>query len=204
MEGTKERILDAAVGLFAEKGFDKTTVREICAAADVNVALVNYHFKSKEGLYKTCIRRIFATAGGQRLASLDKGVKDADGWRRAVTSWIRGIARAMHERSAAGDGPVWAFRQEVTHPSAMYDYIKDSFGLPVFNCFKRLLAMAASSERETYLWMTSVWSQLSAVALVDPKWQSVFRPEGVSRDRWGLSFTDFVLKSVFKELKYHG
>ncbi len=204
MEDTKARILDAAVGLFAEKGFDKTTVRAICRAAGVNVALVNYHFKSKEGLYETCIQRIFSTAGGQRLASLDKDVKDANGWRRAVTAWVRGIARAMHERSAAGDGPVWAFRQEVTHPSAMYDYIKEQFGLPVFNCFKRLLMMAVSSEREAYLWMTSVWSQLSAVALVDPKWQTVFRPMGVTRDRWGLAFTDFVLKSIFKELRYKG
>lgn len=202
MEDTKERILRAALGLFAGKGFDKTTVREICAAADVNVALVNYHFKSKEGLYKTCIQRIFATAGGQRLASLDDGVKDAKGWRRAVTLWVRGIARAMHERSAAGDGPVWAFRQEVTHPSAMYGYIKERFGLPVFNCFKRLLMMAVSSEREACLWMTSVWSQLSAVALVDPKWQDVFRPAGVSRDRWGVAFADFILKSIFKELKF--
>ncbi len=204
MEDTKNRIMDAALDLFAKKGFDGTTVREICSKAGVNVALVNYHFKSKEGLYEACLQRMFFVAGGPRLASLDKDVKDAAGWRRALTAWVRGIARAMHERSAAGAGPVWAFRQEVTRPSAMYEYVKEQYGLPVFNCLKRLLMMAVSSEREAHLWLTSIWAQLSAVALVDSKWQEVFRPQGASYDRWGVVFTDFVLKSLFKELKYHG
>ena len=82
MEDTRDRIVAAATGLFAEKGLAGATVREICRAAGVNVALVNYHFKSKSGLYKACIERIFATAGGHRLASLDATVRDAAGWRR--------------------------------------------------------------------------------------------------------------------------
>ena len=204
MEDTRERLLSAAMRLFAEKGFDKATVRGICAAAGVNVALVNYHFKSKEGLYEACIARIFSTAGGQKLACLDATVNDAASWRRAVSAWVRGIARAMHGRSAASDAPVWAFRQEVTHPSAMYGYIKEQFGLPVFNCLKRLLMRAVSSEREADLWMTSIWAQLSAVALVDAKWHDVFRPAGASAEQWGVSFADFVLKSIFRELKFKG
>lgn len=52
MEDTRSRLLSAASRLFAEKGYDHATVRDICAAAGVNIALVNYHFKSKEGLYK--------------------------------------------------------------------------------------------------------------------------------------------------------
>ncbi len=204
MEGTKERILGAASALFAGKGFAGTTVRAICAAAGVNVALVNYHFKSKEGLYEACIQRIFAIAGGPRLATLDKGVKDQESWRKAVTAWVRGIARALHEQSAAGSGPVWAFRQEVTRPSPMFGYLKERFALPVFDCFKRLMMMAASTEREALLWVTSVWSQVSAVALVDSRWQDVFRPAGATKEGWGRAFTEFVLSSLFKELKYHG
>ena len=204
MEDTRNRLLSAASRLFAEKGYDHATVRDICAAAGVNIALVNYHFKSKEGLYKACIERIFAKAGGQKLAGLDASVKDARSWRRAVTAWVHGIARAMHGRSAAWDGPVWAFRQEVTHPSEMYGYIKAQFGLPVFNCLKRLLLMAVASEREAYLWMTSIWAQLSAVALVDAKWHDVFRPVGVTADQWGNAFADFVLSSIFRELRYRG
>ncbi len=53
--GTKEHIMDAAMRLFAEKGFEATTVRDISTLADVNVALINYHFGSKEGLLQTII-----------------------------------------------------------------------------------------------------------------------------------------------------
>lgn len=47
---TSDKILSAARGLFEEKGFDLTSVREIATKAEVNVALINYHFGSKENL----------------------------------------------------------------------------------------------------------------------------------------------------------
>lgn len=48
---TKEKILEVARVLFADKGFDGTSVRDIAKAAEVNVASVNYHFDSKENLF---------------------------------------------------------------------------------------------------------------------------------------------------------
>ena len=47
---TATQILKAAEALFAEQGFSETTMRQITAAADVNLAAVNYHFGSKQGL----------------------------------------------------------------------------------------------------------------------------------------------------------
>ncbi|MBP7212437.1 CerR family C-terminal domain-containing protein [bacterium] len=51
---TKRKIMNAATMLFAGKGFESTTTREICTAADVNLSLISYYFKTKEGLY-ACI-----------------------------------------------------------------------------------------------------------------------------------------------------
>jgi AcrR family transcriptional regulator len=48
---TRDRILDAARHLFAEHGYDGTSIRDITVAAEANVAAVGYHFGSKEGLY---------------------------------------------------------------------------------------------------------------------------------------------------------
>ena len=47
---TKRRILDAAESLMGEKGFTSTSMRDITAAAKVNLASINYHFGSKEAL----------------------------------------------------------------------------------------------------------------------------------------------------------
>nr|WP_321259488.1 TetR/AcrR family transcriptional regulator [uncultured Pseudodesulfovibrio sp.] len=50
-ETTRNKILFAASDVFCERGFDKTTVRDICAVADVNVAAINYHFGDKQNLF---------------------------------------------------------------------------------------------------------------------------------------------------------
>ena len=52
-QNTKTRILIAASRVFSEKGYENTTVQDICTACDANIAAVNYHYKSKENLYQT-------------------------------------------------------------------------------------------------------------------------------------------------------
>ena len=54
---TPDRIMDVAGELFAKNGFRQTSVRDICAHANVNLAAVNYHFRDKEGLYEAILMR---------------------------------------------------------------------------------------------------------------------------------------------------
>jgi AcrR family transcriptional regulator len=53
----RDRIVDAAGELFAQRGFEATTVRDICQAADANVAAVNYYFGDKQRLYVEAVVR---------------------------------------------------------------------------------------------------------------------------------------------------
>ena len=56
---TKQRIIDRARELFAERGFEGTSIRDLAKLADVNVAAINYHFGNKTGLYTETIRQCY-------------------------------------------------------------------------------------------------------------------------------------------------
>jgi TetR/AcrR family transcriptional regulator, regulator of cefoperazone and chloramphenicol sensitivity len=58
-EVTRERIMKAAERLFAERGYDGTSIRAIVAKARVNQAAINYHFAGKDGLYREVLRGAF-------------------------------------------------------------------------------------------------------------------------------------------------
>ena len=58
-EKTRNRLLTAASRIFAEKGFQESTIAEICEQAETNIASVNYHFRDKETLYLEAWRFAF-------------------------------------------------------------------------------------------------------------------------------------------------
>jgi AcrR family transcriptional regulator len=57
MMSKKDQIIDKAIKLFGEKGFDNTTVRELCQEAGINIAMINYYFGSKEKLFEAMVER---------------------------------------------------------------------------------------------------------------------------------------------------
>jgi len=71
-EDTRDRILSAAQKLFAEKGFDATSVRDITTEAACNVASVNYHFGGKDNLYLETFRSMLKVLRDQRLMVLNE------------------------------------------------------------------------------------------------------------------------------------
>jgi AcrR family transcriptional regulator len=52
---TKQRILQAAISVFADKGYKRGTVKEIADEARVNIAAINYHFGNKRNLYSMLV-----------------------------------------------------------------------------------------------------------------------------------------------------
>jgi AcrR family transcriptional regulator len=70
ISATQAKILDTAEGLFMEHGFEATSLRQITAAAGVNLAAVNYHFGSKEELFQTVLTRRLDPMNQERMTLL--------------------------------------------------------------------------------------------------------------------------------------
>jgi AcrR family transcriptional regulator len=68
---TYERLLNAAERLFAERGYEGTSMRALADAAEANVAAVNYHFRSKEGLLQAVVARAMSPVNAERSRRLD-------------------------------------------------------------------------------------------------------------------------------------
>lgn len=100
---TRERILDAAEKLFATKGIDGVSLREITMAAGVNIAAVHYHFGSKEAV----LEELFTLRGGpiaqQRLDLLAAVVRNAQG-RPRLEDVLRAFLKPALEAPSAPGG----------------------------------------------------------------------------------------------------
>jgi AcrR family transcriptional regulator len=68
---TRQRLLDAGEVLFGERGFEGTSLRMVTEAAGSNVAGVNYHFGSKQGLFQAVVDRAMGPVNDERRQRLD-------------------------------------------------------------------------------------------------------------------------------------
>lgn len=126
---TKTRILDTAEQLFARNGFHNTSLRDITGQATVNLAAVNYHFGSKDGLLKAVIERRIEPLNQLRQQKLEEllAAAKAAGQRPSV----RHLMHAFIE-------PTLAFRRSAKGAADFIALIGRSLSEPdetVRNCF---------------------------------------------------------------------
>ncbi len=74
---TRQRLLDVAEGLFADQGLKGTSLRAITLAAEANLAAVNYHFGTKEGLFAAVFQRRIGPMTVERIRLLDQALEAA-------------------------------------------------------------------------------------------------------------------------------
>ncbi len=90
---TKQRLIEAAEALFADEGFDRVSVRDITNKAGANVAAVNYHFGSREGLVAVVMARYINPVTEERLARLDALERRTGGKPLAVEEILEAFIR---------------------------------------------------------------------------------------------------------------
>lgn len=157
--GTRERLLNAAGEVFADRGFRDATVRDICRAAGVNIAAVNYHFGDKVTLY----REVIQNAGRAALekypiaGTIDPAATPEQRLRAFVANYLN---RLLDEGRPAWHGKLIA--REMVEPTPILDELVEGFVRPqyerVTSIVGELLGPAATPER-TRLCVTSVVGQ---------------------------------------------
>lgn len=134
-QDARERILAAAEQLYAERGVDKTSTRDITAAAGVNVASVNYYFRSKEALTEEIFMRLAERATNIRLADLSTYMESAEakGEPLKLEDLVACFIRPYFEPGINGGLFARFILQHRLHPSEMtrrvYEQYMDPFAL---------------------------------------------------------------------------
>ncbi len=119
---TKERLLDAAKKVFAEYGFDETTVRAICARAGVNLAAVNYHFGGKDKLYLAVLEEFFRLAADKFPLNADIGQNSSS--EDKLRAYIRGfLNRLLGDGDPINEKLGRLLMAELLNPSECFDTI---------------------------------------------------------------------------------
>ena len=134
---TRDQILDAAESLFARKGFDPTTIKEIGSAAELTPALLYYYFANKEELYRAVLQRV---AGD--LVSRGRAGLDAAGTPELA---IRGLVAAQVEFLLAHpNAPKLLVREMVDHDARHAEAIILQLAAGVF---RRLCELIEEGQR---------------------------------------------------------
>lgn len=146
---TKDRILGAAESLFAQRGFDGASLRQLTSAAGVNLAAVNYHFGSKEKLVEQVFRRRLDALNSRRLEALAE-VAGATGTtiEDVLGAFIRPALDLSHDASGALFMRVLA-RAFAEHDDTLRQFLSANYGhvMRQFTAeFSRLLPQLSKQE----------------------------------------------------------
>ena len=170
--GTKLALILAAGELFAEHGFDGTSVRAIAEKADANIAAINYHFGGKQDLYIATL--LYAIEHGTFKALAEQlGEPCGSRTSMAMAEAIDGLVRRLFLEYLATEEAPWRnrliLRCLLEESPAIARVVDASFrpDVDALRAFARR-ARPAMSEQETLLWAFEFLGQVSFYVLARP------------------------------------
>lgn len=201
-EKTKERILGAAMEVFAERGFRAATTRSICQRAGVNLALVNYYFHSKYELYQEVVFSLFQTCRPP-LQPVEE-IHDETSWKAAIRNWV-----SQSLMIAAAEKPPYSYfsrllGRESSVPSEMFQIFEDRLIRPGREYLMRLLEMGMEKPDPVRIQLafSLLYSQCMIYALVKPGWLQMNCPPGMDAETWLAQVSDTICETLFLRFSY--
>jgi AcrR family transcriptional regulator len=153
---TTDRILDAAERLFADHGFEGTSIREIVDAAKVNLAAIHYHFRSKEALLEAVLTRRISIVNEGRLQRLAEAEAAAAPRPPSVEQIVRALIIPTVEfaqRNESGATFVQLMSRMFTEPRfSLTNFLGRKFGETITRFSAALVRALPQLPREVVLW----------------------------------------------------
>ena len=164
---TREKLVEAAGQVFAEQGYQATTVREIVKRSGANIAAVNYHFGDKLGLYTEVLQQSVRAARVDAINSaLDQNAPPEDILRAVIKARLQSVVRP--------NLPDWHFRimvHELVQPTPALSRVVNEVSRPIY---KRLLELIGGiidlppKDEKIRLCAHSVMGQILVYVLAGP------------------------------------
>jgi AcrR family transcriptional regulator len=130
---TKERILDTAEILFAQKGYQAVSVRQITSAAECNLAAVNYYFGNKENLYLEVFRSRWVPRAKRLQESFRKYLASQQSLSESAV--VRALAKAFVDGPFSDDERLrhsQLMTREMTQPTKAFEHVAEQVIQPFF------------------------------------------------------------------------
>lgn len=145
--GTRDALIGAALALFAEKGFEGASTREISARAGANIAAISYHFGGKDGLRLACADLIARQIlGGGNLPDIPETLDPALA-AKLLEDGVAEFATLLLTHASARNMAAFILR-EVAQPGPVLDHVYQSIFAPMHMRLCRLWSRATGAEAD--------------------------------------------------------
>jgi len=196
-ENTKQKLIEAAIKVFAEKGFRDATVRQICKqAGTANINAVNYYFGSKEQLYKQILAMIFAEYDKQAPKDFPEKTTEEQ-----LEIYISTFCKILYQEGESDSHTTAILVEEFTKPSPFLVEIIDTFNRPrvqrLLIMFKGLLGEGATDDMARDC-LVSVSGQLLYYSFARPVFSRLFPDYFTenSHEQWAAHVFKFTMGGI--------
>ena len=167
IDQARERLLDAGEKLFAENGFDGTSIRNITALANCNIAAVNYHFGNKDKLYHEVVVRRLNHLRDLRLLRISelmaKGSENIT-LKELLTVFANAFLEPIIDEEV-GPATMQFWLREMLNPHLSKSIFLDTVILPITGSFREAMLEVCPGidEKTIMLACNSIVGQLSHI-----------------------------------------
>ncbi len=158
-DGTREKLLLAALDLFGQYGFEGASTRKLAELAGVNLQAINYYFGNKRGLYNAVadylIERLQSRIGERRKMVLGRFAEAQFGGRPIDVEEARAILTVLGEAMltlfADDESAVWVryMVREQAEPTEAYDRIYTGFMQPMLTAVRHLVSILLEADPDS-------------------------------------------------------